>query len=196
MRKLTQLLLALSLSSATAAWAGPCDVVIRNGVLDGICDFGLLYGKHAKLTPKFDFRPRHTIRLPNLVPDGLDYHVDEGLIEISLQVENQNWPDSLPFDAHVTVIVYQGGQTVGTHVHTIRFPGVPAGGTRSEFVAQIPLGNREYDNDVATIVMVDSPTASRARGEILESNEADNARQRRCRVYGTLVFDNSVTACD
>ena len=196
MRKLTQFLLALSLSSASAAWAGPCDVVIRDGVLDGICDFGLLYGKYAKLTPKFDFRPRHTIRLPNLVPDGLDYHVDEGLIEISLQVENQNWPDSLPFDAHVTVLVVQGGQTVGTHNHTIRFPGVPAGGTASEFVAQLPLGDRRYDNDIITVVMLDTPTANRARGEVIESNEYDNARQRVCRVYGTQRFDNSERSCD
>lgn len=196
MRKLASLCFALATLAGTSAWAGPCDVVIREGVLDGLCDFGALYSKSQQLVQRFDFRPRHTLRLPNLVPDGFDYYVRDNILELSFQVENQNWPDSLPFDAHITVIVTQSSQATSTHNFTVRFPGVPAGGTLSRFVAYVPLFDRDYDNNVITFVSVDTPTMTRARGEVIESSEADNFRQRVCRVHGRVVSDNSGIACN
>lgn len=148
-----------------------------------------------------DIRPnRPILRMPNLTASDVDGTlVGSNAVTISVEIENTGTLNvSSAFE--VSVLGSVSSPTGGVGIPFIPFPpisipGLPAGSTAARTVGTVALPNRTQDWDVCAIATVDPALmGGPAWGNIFETNELDNTKDRCCRVYGPKP-DTSRRSC-
>lgn len=170
-----------ALAAVPAQAAAVCDLKIIDGVVGGICELRAFF---EGITTVIDLRKRPSLRA-NLQVDGIDSLLNQGNIELSVDIENLGLGAAQAHDIHIVVVEQPTGSAVVNHPFVVRATGgIPRGTSRGFFVGVVPLHNPDDNTDLTVVVNVDSPTAARPTGEVAETNENDNMRTFECTVYG------------
>ncbi len=188
------LLAALALApAAPAAAADGCDVTVLKNVVRGSCELASLF---PKVTGRFIYVDRYTFPLPNLVPDGMHYFVNDRSASVAVDIDNLNTVGAFAHEVIVVLSISQQGLLVDTIPLRAQVAGVLGGGSTTVALGNIALPDRTRDIDIVASIVVDPPTTTRARGTIVETSETDNSLTRTCRVYGRVNPDTSRRACN
>lgn len=183
----------LAAFSAAPAQAALCNLTIVEGVTRGLCELSTFF---EGITTVVDVRKPNLI--VNLQVDGIESFVSQGNFELGVKIENVGLGFAQAHDIHVVVVEQPRGSAPINHPFVVRATqGIPRHTSRGFFVGWVTLQNTAENTEFSILVDVDSPSAARPRGEVLEANEKDNVRLFSCVIYGdTNPTASSLDTCD
>lgn len=188
-------------AAASAPAAQACQITRTNWGLRlidcNLSDFFKNYDVELSAIP-----PNPPLRMPNLQVSDIDGTLLGGtIVQIDVEVENSGTLNNTrAFDVAVVASVtnpLNGGASVSsTALPPVSIMGLALGATTAVVVGNVSVPNRKQDWDVCALAVVDPPAmGGSAWGNVFESNETDNTRNRCCRVYGPTPNGNGPRAC-
>jgi hypothetical protein len=188
-------------AAASAPAAQACQITRTNWGLRlidcNLSDFFKNYDVELSAIP-----PNPPLRMPNLQVSDIDGTLLGGtIVQIDVEVENSGTLNNTrAFDVAVVASVtnpLNGGASVSsTALPPVSIMGLALGATTAVIVGNVSVPNRKQDWDVCALAVVDPPAmGGSAWGNVFESNETDNTRNRCCRVYGPTPNVNGPRAC-
>lgn len=144
--------------------------------------------------------PRPVLSMPNLRVDDIDYWINGGGVEISIDLGNHGTGPAAAFDSLVIATVHNplmaGAQHGPVQVLPVQsVPSLVAGGRAARSMGWLGLPSRSQDWDICVVARVDPPSAGAPRGGVWEGDENDNERSECCRVYGPFPDLSGPGAC-
>ncbi|MBC7983528.1 MAG: hypothetical protein H7Y02_06715 [Candidatus Obscuribacterales bacterium] len=193
----------LALVSCFITSAQACDFWRdEDGVWQVDCSFDKeSYGKYLIDIRGRRSRAGYQLRLPNLQIRRFRYSSIGGGrdVEVFADVRNVGVVVSTAVTTVITFDVLDPLNRLAPINGSLRPVTVPAIGGNSEVrvsFGTISLPNRSQDWDVGVVGFVDPPTpAQPTRGNLIESNENDNAHMDVCRSYGPMPDVSGPHAC-
>ena len=202
MKKIHKTLLISLLVSSSIASAEACDFWRdEDGAWQVDCSFDKeSYGKFLLDIRGRGSRAGYQLRLPNLQIRRFRYTSVGGRdFELFADVRNVDAAASAPVTAAVTLSVLDPLNRMAPMPAPLRTTAVATIAPNSEIrvsFGTFSLPNRAQDWDVGVVGVVDPPTpAQPTRGNLIESNETDNAQMDVCRSYGPMPNLSGPHAC-
>jgi hypothetical protein len=189
--RMTAAMILAALAAASAPAAQACQITRTNWGLRlidcNLSDFLKNYDVELSVIP-----PNPPLRMPNLQVSDIDGTLFGSTVQLDVEVENSGtWNNTRAFDVAVIASVHDplarpGSASVSSGpLPPVSIMGLAAGATTARIVGNVNVPNRKQDWDVCAVAVVDPPAVGgSAWGNVFESNETDNTRNRCCRVYG------------